>query len=109
MIDTGRSVAVNNNHEHLKPATYVSYNSSKTGVDKQDQMASYYPFSRKTIKWWKKLFFWLFQIGVVNAYKYYNAQNNTKIMLYYMYIWLSCLHSSQSSSIQDFSQYHLQL
>ena len=27
------------------------------GVDKQDQFLSYYGFSRRTVKWWNKVFF----------------------------------------------------
>jgi hypothetical protein len=45
----------------------LNYNKYKTGVDRSDQMLSYYSFSRKTIKWWKKLFFHLFDLAMVNS------------------------------------------
>jgi hypothetical protein len=44
-------------HRKIKPAAVLAYNKYKTGVDRSDQMLSYYSFERKTIKWWKKLFF----------------------------------------------------
>ncbi|KAE9529179.1 hypothetical protein AGLY_011975 [Aphis glycines] len=41
--------------EKFKPLAIVDYNLNKTGVDHGDQMVSYYPFQRKTLKWWKKI------------------------------------------------------
>ena len=37
------------------------------GVDKCDQMISSYDIQRKTQKWWKKLFFRLVELGIINA------------------------------------------
>jgi len=39
-----------------------------SGVDRLDQMISYYPFTRKTVKWHKKVFFYLVEIAIHNAY-----------------------------------------
>jgi hypothetical protein len=39
-----------------KPVCVVDYNQNMSGVDRIDQMISYYPTVRKTIKWLKKLF-----------------------------------------------------
>ena len=75
MIDTSNGRPARNAHETLKPQTVVSYNRHKAGVDKHDQMASYYPMSRKTLKWWKKLFFHFFQLGTIQAQKLYNLSN----------------------------------
>lgn len=55
-------------NEKFKPLAIVDYNLNKTGVDHGDQMVSYYPFQRKTLKWWKKMFFHLFMITVVNSF-----------------------------------------
>ena len=41
------------------------------GVDKEDQMTVYYSFQRKSIKWWKKVFFWLLEVSVINSYHLY--------------------------------------
>jgi hypothetical protein len=59
----------------MKPAAVVSYNNSKAGVDRMDQMTSYYSFNRKTVKWWKKLFFYLINIGIVNSHRLFRMQN----------------------------------
>lgn len=54
-----------------KPDVILDYNVSKTGVDKADQMIAYYPFKRKQLKWWKKLFFHLFVMAITNAFVLY--------------------------------------
>ena len=41
------------------------------GVDVADQHTVYYSFVRKTIKWWRKLCFWLLETAVVNSYILY--------------------------------------
>ena len=46
----------------------ADYNLHMIGVDKMDQIASYYSFTHKTVKWWRKVFFWLLQVAVVNTY-----------------------------------------
>jgi len=35
----------------FKPVAIIDYNKYKTGVDHGDQMITYYPFKRKTLKW----------------------------------------------------------
>jgi hypothetical protein len=68
-------------HRKIKPAAVLPYNKYKTGVDRSDQMLSYYSFERKTIKWWKKLFFYLFDLVVVNAHILHNKSSNNKMSL----------------------------
>jgi len=41
----------------FKPNAFIDYNINKTGVDHGDQMVSYYPFQRESLKWWKKMFY----------------------------------------------------
>jgi hypothetical protein len=41
----------------IKPTCVLDYNSYMGGVDTSDQMSKYYSFTRKTLKWWVKLFF----------------------------------------------------
>ena len=41
------------------------------GVDRLDQRMSYYHFIRKSVKWWRKVFFWIVEVAVVNAYTLY--------------------------------------
>ncbi|UYV62249.1 PGBD5 [Cordylochernes scorpioides] len=55
-----------------KPAIVVDYNKNKAGVDISDQFMAYYPFHRRTLKWWKKLFFHIFGLTIVNSHIVYN-------------------------------------
>ena len=42
------------------------------GVDKSDQLNSYNNMTRKSLKWWKKVFFHLFVTALSNAYIIYH-------------------------------------
>jgi hypothetical protein len=44
-----------------KPKCIIDYNTHMHGVDTADQYLAYYPFIRKTVKWPKKVFFYLLQ------------------------------------------------
>ena len=66
-------------HHKIKPAAVLDYKKYKTGVDRSDQMLSYYSFERKTIKWWEKLFFHLFDLVVVNAHILHNKTSKKKV------------------------------
>jgi maltodextrin utilization protein YvdJ len=48
-------------------------------------MLSYYSFSRKTIKWWKKLFFHLFDLAVVNAPILHSKSSKKKMLVEMFY------------------------
>ena len=41
------------------------------GVDKLDQLMSYFSFLHKSVKWWRKVFFWMVEVAVVNSYILY--------------------------------------
>ncbi|XP_046385713.1 piggyBac transposable element-derived protein 4-like [Ischnura elegans] len=56
-----------------KPDAILDYNVNKVGVDRSDQMIAYYPFKRRQLKWWKKLFFHMFTMAITNAYVLYRA------------------------------------
>jgi hypothetical protein len=70
-------------HHKIKPAAVLDYK-YKTGVDRSDQMLSYYSFERKTIKCWKKLFFHQFDLAVVNAHILHNktCKKNTSLEIF---------------------------
>jgi len=73
--------------QKFKPVAIIDYNKYKTGVDHGDQMITYYPFKRKTLKWWKKMFFYLFKVSVVNSfiiYKHYASQNKNPCLKTFM-------------------------
>ena len=50
-------------YHKIKPTIVLDCSKYKTGVDRSDQILSYYSFERKTIKWWKKLFFHVFDMA----------------------------------------------
>ena len=54
-----------------KPKVVDEYNSHMGGVDKADQLITYYGFSHRTCKWYKRVFFHLFEVSIVNAYILY--------------------------------------
>ena len=68
-------------HQKTKPEAVVQYNKYKIGVDKSDQLLSYYSFQRKSVKWWKKLFFHLFDLAIVNSHILHQKQATQKIRL----------------------------
>lgn len=51
------------------------------GVDLTDHYISSYPFIRKSLKWWRKIFFWLFETAIVNSYILFtkNKPENAKV------------------------------
>lgn len=62
-----------------KPTVVADYNKYMLGVDKLDQLVSYYSFLHKSVKWWKKVFFWMMEATVVNSnvvYKQHCEQNH---------------------------------
>ena len=54
-----------------KPTVVADYNQYMLGVDKLDQLMAYYSFLHKSVKWWRKIFFWLLEVMVINAYIIY--------------------------------------
>lgn len=52
-----------------------------SGIDRQDQMLSYYPCERKTIRWYKKIGIHFFQLLLLNSYYIY-VENVKKCSLY---------------------------
>lgn len=50
-----------------KPDIALNYTKSIGGVDRADHYAMSYSFLRKSLKWWRKLFFWRLEIYCVNS------------------------------------------
>lgn len=87
-----------------------------SGIDRQDQMNSYYPFTRKTIRWYKKLGIHIIQMLLLNSYNLYNQYNiGTTLSLYdFRIIVLSKIlpkpeKPSKSLSIKKTYTYHLRM
>lgn len=51
-----------------KPRIIHFYNTYMKGVDRHDQMLSYYPCEHKTVRWYKKIGIHIMQMMFVNAY-----------------------------------------
>ena len=56
-----------------KPSVVLEYDKFMSGVDRADQMLNYAPFPCKTVKWWKRLFFHIVNISVMNSYIMYKS------------------------------------
>ena len=57
-----------------KPVVISQYTKYMGGVGKADHYCGSYAFLRKTAKWWRKMFFWIFEVAVVNSFILYNIR-----------------------------------
>ena len=64
--------------EIRKPVMIDEYNKYMGGVDKSDQLLSYYGFKHRTVKWWKRAAFHLIDLAIVNAYLLYKMSIQSK-------------------------------
>ena len=72
LTKTRRTRLVQGGREEVrKPVMVEEYNRYMGGVDKSDQLLSYYGFSHRTLKWWRRAFFHLLDLAIVNAYIMY--------------------------------------
>ncbi|XP_042887703.1 piggyBac transposable element-derived protein 4-like [Penaeus japonicus] len=55
----------------IKPRAIIDYNEGMKGVDVGDQLAASYPAARRSLKWYKKVFFYLFDLAMTNAFALY--------------------------------------
>lgn len=62
-----------------KPAPIIDYNKHMGGVDLADQLIKYYHMERRTIKWYKKLFFHLLDMAVHNSCIVYRQDTKSDI------------------------------
>lgn len=61
----------------VKPNVVLDYINRMGSVDKSDHFVASYKFVRKTKKWYRKIFFWLLEVAVVNSYILYkDVQEN---------------------------------
>ena len=57
-----------------KPVVISQYTKYIGGVDKADHYCGSYVFLRKAAKWWRKMFFWIFEVAIVNSFILYNIR-----------------------------------
>ena len=50
------------------PSDIGNYMKNIGGVDTADEYCATNCFLRKTLKWWRKLFFWGLEVSIINAY-----------------------------------------
>lgn len=62
----------------LKPDCVMHYNENMGAVDKVDMQVSFVECARKSLKWYKKLFFHLIDISLYNAYILYQVKTGKK-------------------------------
>lgn len=65
----------------MKPLPIIKYNAHMSGVDRADQMMSYYPCERKSVRWYKKIFIHIMQMILLNSFHLYNMYKD-KITFY---------------------------
>ncbi len=56
-----------------KPNVIVDYTKHMGAVDRADHFISSYQFMRRSKKWYRKIFFWLLEISIVNSYLLHTA------------------------------------
>ncbi|XP_067930888.1 piggyBac transposable element-derived protein 4-like [Watersipora subatra] len=68
-----------NDREIVKPGPIIDYNKYMGGVDLADQCIKYYNMDRRSLKWYKKLFFHLLDIATHNTHVVYKQNTGTTI------------------------------
>ena len=78
LVETGKTNPVTK-AAIVKFEAVHQYNQLMGAVDRSDHMVSYNAFKGRTLKWWKKAFFHLFMLGVLNAYIVHKATAAIKL------------------------------
>jgi hypothetical protein len=74
-------IEIEKNRNIKKPISVIKYNEHMSGIDRQDQMTLYYPFERKTIRWYKNIGIHCIHLLLLNSYFLYNKYAK-KTLLY---------------------------
>jgi hypothetical protein len=59
------------------PVSVLQYTKRMGGVDRFDQQKAVYELGRRSKKWWKRLFYFLLDVAITNAYILYS--NNSRV------------------------------
>jgi len=60
-----------------KPTMIIDYTQNMGGVDRADHYISSYAFMKKSLKWWRKLFYWILEVAVVNSFILFQQSDTT--------------------------------
>ncbi|KAK2588065.1 hypothetical protein KPH14_004130 [Odynerus spinipes] len=85
MISTWHTVDVETKNKI--PNVIRDYKKNMSGVNSANEYTLVYCFMRKTLKWWRKLFFWGLESCVINSYilyKYKQRESNPMTFLKFM-------------------------
>ena len=63
----------------VKPENVHEYTINMRGCDLSDQLMTSYSMLRRSVKWWRKLFFHVFALCINNAYILYKKFNNNPV------------------------------
>lgn len=80
MVDTKKIDRVTGK-KYCKPESVISYNANMGAIDKTDMLLSSVECVRRTMKWYKKLFFHLVDMSLLNAYLAYKTVTGKHISL----------------------------
>ena len=72
--------------EIAKPIAIIEYTKHMGAVDRFDHYCRSYAFTRKSLKWWRKTFFWLLDVAVVNSFILYNETHQDELMDHIRYV-----------------------
>ena len=62
-------------HEEVdKPIVINDYTAHMGTVYQADHYCASYSFSKKTLRWWRKLFYWMLEVSVVNSFILYKQE-----------------------------------
>ena len=67
MVSTGKTNSLTD-EEIMKPLCVKEYNQNKGAVDKSCMQMTFSESLRKSVKWYKKLFFYMMDVSVLNTY-----------------------------------------
>ncbi len=89
-------------HEIVKkPIIICDYNENMAGVDKTDQLMVYFACRRKSLKWYKRIFWRIFDHSILNAYVLFKFLINPGQKKIYSETFLNgaCLYSHSTNFI----------
>lgn len=77
MVDSGKR-HYSTNEAIMKPEAVLDYNENMRLVDKSDMQIGIVETTRKTTKWYRKLFLHLIDVSILNAYNLYLVKSGNK-------------------------------
>ena len=103
IIPTGKTIA--SGISIAKSACVISYNKGMGGVDHLDQISATCRSGRKHVKWYKKFFFYMIDISLVNTYLIYkNLHQDQKRLTFSMFKIMLAHEFLESDDIPNYAK-----